>query len=46
MKPEESSVTRYRFRVTGEPGKTEKFTVEERRPGGGLMSKGEETASN
>ena len=23
MKPEESSATRYRFRVTGEPGKTE-----------------------
>ena len=32
MKPEESSATRYRFRVTVEPGKTEKFTVKERRP--------------
>ena len=33
MKPEESSATRYRFRVTVGPGKTEEFTVKERRPG-------------
>jgi len=32
MKPEESSATRYRFRVAVEPGKTERFTINERRP--------------
>jgi len=30
MKPEESSATRYRFRVAVEPGGTQKFTVKER----------------
>jgi len=30
MKPEESSATRYRFRVAMEPGGTQKFTVKER----------------
>lgn len=32
MKPEESSATRYRFRVAVEPGKTETFTINECRP--------------
>jgi hypothetical protein len=32
MKPEESSATRYRFRVTVEPGKTATFTIQEKRP--------------
>lgn len=32
MKPEESSATRYRFRVAVEPGKTERFAINERRP--------------
>jgi hypothetical protein len=32
MKPEESSATRYRFRVEVAPGKTEKFTIKEIRP--------------
>ena len=32
MKPEESSATRYRFRVAVEPGKTETFTIHECRP--------------
>lgn len=32
MKPEESSATRYRFRVAVEPGKTETFTIKECRP--------------
>lgn len=32
IKPEESSKTHYRFRVAVEPGKTERFTIKERRP--------------
>ena len=32
MKPEESSATRYRFRVEVAPGQTDKFTVRESRP--------------
>ena len=32
MKPEESSATRYRFRIAVEPGKTEKFSVSETKP--------------
>jgi hypothetical protein len=32
MKPEEISATRYRFRIAVEPGKTEKFSVSERKP--------------
>ena len=31
-KPEESSTTHYRFRINVEPGKTEKFSVNESRP--------------
>jgi hypothetical protein len=32
MKPEETSATRYRFRLEVAPGKTEKFTIKESRP--------------